>query len=123
MSSNSLGYQWLYESLPLSPGHIRLLILHPEPDPKAVITCSLVRKSLDAAMQPPDSETGYSGSILQFEALSYSWGEPGGEGIIIVNGVTVSVGRNLHHALQHLLHTGKSSSLEKRMLWIDAICS
>lgn len=36
--------------------------------------------------------------------------------------MTVSVRRNLHHALQHLRHTRKSSSLEKRKLWINAIC-
>jgi hypothetical protein len=122
MSSDSLGYQSLYESLPLSPGHIRLLILHPNPDPKAVITCSLIRKSLEAAKQQADSKTQHSDSILKFEALSYAWGEPRDEGIIIVNGMNVSIRRNLLHGLQHLRHPGESSSLEKRVLWVDAIC-
>jgi hypothetical protein len=87
------------------------------------MTCSLIRKSLNAAKQPAHAETGYSDLILKFEALSYAWDEPGDEGIVIVNGMKISIRRNLLHALQHLCHAGKSSSFEKRMLWTDAICS
>jgi hypothetical protein len=36
--------------------------------------------------------------------------------------MNVSIRRNLLHALQHLRHAVEYSSLEKRMLWIDAIC-
>jgi hypothetical protein len=61
------------------------------------------------------------GLIPKFEALSYAWGEPGDEGTIIVNGMTLSIRKNLYDALHHLRHTGNSLFLEKRTLWINKI--
>src|SRR6266550_313195 len=53
----------------------------------------------------------------QYEALSYAWGNPDFSHIISVNSSCLAVSTNLHEALQRL-----RLPLEKRTMWIDAIC-
>lgn len=52
-----------------------------------------------------------------YNALSYTWGDPGQAGYINVDGHTVSVGRNLLNALHRLRR-----DFELDYLWIDALC-
>ncbi|KAF7553046.1 hypothetical protein G7Z17_g3902 [Cylindrodendrum hubeiense] len=51
-----------------------------------------------------------------YEALSYAWSQGPPDKTIKVNGQQVSVGANLHNALQTLRLTSR------RTLWVDAIC-
>ena len=54
---------------------------------------------------------------LQYEALSYVWGERDTGISILVNGKAVQVTKNLHTALRYLQDDDR-----ERVLWIDALC-
>jgi hypothetical protein len=54
---------------------------------------------------------------LQYNALSYAWGNPALSRLIWVNGKVMAISSNLESALEHL-----RSTREPRKLWIDAIC-
>ena len=61
-----------------------------------------------------------STSVNQYEALSYVWRMPGGDGTqmnIQVNGGSLEVGPSLHCALQFLRYSDRA-----RLLWVDTIC-
>ena len=53
---------------------------------------------------------------LEYEAISYAWGDPNVTAPIICNGKTLIVTQNLHKGLNHLRLTDRS-----RFLWADAI--
>jgi hypothetical protein len=53
----------------------------------------------------------------QFEALSYTWGDPTATSCIVLEGAPFKVTRNLKSALRHLRHQDTA-----RTLWVDAIC-
>jgi hypothetical protein len=92
----------LYNPLLTSSPQFRLLILEPCVNSGEVIRCNLISESLD--------------SDPQYEAVSYTWGEPVNEAEIIVNFVALPVRKNLWEALRHLRGT------VRRTLWIDAVC-
>lgn len=54
---------------------------------------------------------------MDFEALSYTWGEPVFRRPFEVNGIDVAITENLFRALHRLRYQDQS-----RMLWIDALC-
>ncbi|KAL2201635.1 heterokaryon incompatibility protein [Sarocladium strictum] len=54
---------------------------------------------------------------LDFEALSYTWGDQKDPLTIDIDGCPISVGRNLFSALHALRYRSQS-----RFLWIDALC-
>jgi hypothetical protein len=56
------------------------------------------------------------GEKPQYEALSYTWGDPNDLEDIIINGLKIKVRANLYSALRHL------RTKEPRVLWADAIC-
>jgi hypothetical protein len=56
-------------------------------------------------------------SAKDYEALSYTWGEPGVPFVISINGASFNARENLYWALRYLRH----ESLQ-RVLWIDAVC-
>lgn len=87
---------------PLKAGQIRLLELLPGPR-FAPLTCRLEIILLSAK--------------LQYEALSYVWGDSNQVKDAIVNNVKVKITMNLHTALVHLRHEEDS-----RVLWVDALC-
>jgi hypothetical protein len=89
----------------LQPGFTRVLILEPG-DINAEIFCTLEHINIS------DPGLNYG-----FEALSYSWGDPTPNHIIICNGQTVGITSNLFGALRYLRLEDSS-----RTLWIDAIC-
>jgi hypothetical protein len=109
------NFPFLYRPLPA--GYIRLLyLLPPDPDDKTPpnlqsIKCELVHVHIDSANQ--------------YEALSYFWGPPDGEGstIYIQAGgwqpwtATLRVTKSLFIALMHLRYKSQT-----RHLWIDQIC-
>ncbi|KAL8646949.1 MAG: hypothetical protein Q9210_005843 [Variospora velana] len=54
---------------------------------------------------------------VQYEALSYTWGDPSNRSQMYCNGKTLSITSNLDIALRSLrLHAGS------RTLWVDAVC-
>lgn len=54
---------------------------------------------------------------LQYEALSYTWGDPTVTSPVLLNGSEFEITTNLEAALQSLRYEDK-----ERLLWIDAIC-
>ncbi|KAL8707409.1 MAG: hypothetical protein Q9220_007554 [cf. Caloplaca sp. 1 TL-2023] len=54
----------------------------------------------------------------QYTALSYTWGSPGEDQDILLNGQRFPIRRNLHDALRQM----RSSKIHDRYLWVDAIC-
>lgn len=97
---------YTYTRLSSTDHSIRLIRLHPDADPEAPIQCSL----LDYRMRR-------TGGIHLYEALSYVWGNPHDRVLITVNGLYLSITRNLHKALIRL----RNSTFD-RVLWVDAIC-
>ncbi|KAH7073146.1 heterokaryon incompatibility protein-domain-containing protein, partial [Paraphoma chrysanthemicola] len=88
---------------------IRLLRVFPSTEPDAPICSTLSVHTLT--------------SNLQFTALSYEWGRPykptkeHSAPTLEVNGLTIPIQPNLHHALRHL--RGNQADL---VTWVDAIC-
>lgn len=89
--------------LPNDGKSIRLLTIEPIANHASLVVCNLHVTAIT-----PE---------LQFEALSYTWGDPKIRGTISVNGVETSVTKNLASAL-HALRRRDSP----RTLWVDAIC-
>jgi hypothetical protein len=92
-----------YIYTPLGLTRIRILEVHPG-DEHMPLSCRL----FEARSTP-----------VQFEALSYAWGEP-----TLTDSFTetdsnssIHITRNLHQALLNLRQNGKS-----RWLWVDAVC-
>lgn len=69
------------------------------------IECALAVAALDGG--PP------------FEALSYVWGPPSPSEPVVVNGITVEIGRNLHCALAALRYPDRRRRLRAAALYID----
>ncbi|KAI0384962.1 HET-domain-containing protein [Hypomontagnella monticulosa] len=99
----------IYSSLP--ENHTRILILEPASYGEG-ISCSLVNHPC-AGTSPEASTSG----ISDYEALSYTWGDPSPKFVIQCNGQTLPIAHNLFFALQQLRH-----ATTKRYLWIDAVC-
>lgn len=89
--------------LPNDGRSIRLLTIEPNANYNSVVICHLQVKEI------------YPG--LQYEALSYCWGDPKISSIVSVNGVETTVTKSLASAL-HALRDRNSL----RTLWVDAIC-
>ncbi|KAH7017178.1 heterokaryon incompatibility protein-domain-containing protein [Ilyonectria destructans] len=53
----------------------------------------------------------------EYDAVSYSWGEPTDKKKIYVNGNKIEITKNLHNALVNLRHRSKTVAL-----WVDQIC-
>ncbi|KAK4445451.1 heterokaryon incompatibility protein-domain-containing protein [Podospora aff. communis PSN243] len=89
---------------PLSPkrSEIRLLTLHPDQG-NSIINTTLQVESLDEA--------------LDFEALSYVWGDASIRKPIVVDGSTMMVTTNLEVALRQL-----RDAQSPRVVWADAVC-
>jgi hypothetical protein len=90
---------------PLDPARreIRLIKLHPDPDPHYDIQCEVFVVSL--------------GTRPVYKALSYTWGDPGDTVPISLNGQRYAVTQNLKKALQRLRTLDTETPI-----WIDAIC-
>lgn len=89
---------------PADPRAIQILELLPSPDLKGPICCELHHHSLDEE--------------IQYEAVSYRWGDPEPGNTVFVNGpYTLDVTPNCLQALTCLRQKSR-----RRRLWIDAIC-
>ncbi|KAG6359739.1 hypothetical protein INS49_010791 [Diaporthe citri] len=102
------GAQHFEAQLDSSQQEIRVLVLHPGNfhDP---INCTLGTVSLK--------------SCPHFNALSYVWGDSRLRGDIVLNGVPITVTRNLETALRHLRsHPKHHVDTTATPLWVDAVC-
>ena len=54
---------------------------------------------------------------IEYEALSYVWGDTDDKRVIEVQGHRMEITRNLESALRHIRDEGKT-----RRLWVDALC-
>lgn len=102
------GLPNVYE--PLESGHIRLLVLEPGPADDMIV-CRLEHRNI--SIFPGDEATP---AEPEFEALSYTWGNPAPTHFITCNGQDFPVATNLFHALQYLRLND-----QPRSIWIDAI--
>lgn len=99
---------------PLLRWETRLLALHPgSPDDELVADLPTVIFTADRSGLGLASEN----RVVDYEALSYTWGEPLFTHRIVCNGVTVFITRNLNEALRHFRRADT-----KRYLWTDALC-
>lgn len=92
-----------YQHFEYPKEQIRLLILHPAARPEDQIRCDLQHVHLT--------------SNLEYEALSYTWGDKSNECSILIENRTFPVRKNLAAALRHLRDRDTT-----RTLWIDALC-
>jgi hypothetical protein len=99
--------EW-YRYMPLQAGQVGLLHLKATPDPGSV-EFSLSVQSLDDDDDDDDN--------VQFEALSYTWGDCSDLHSVSCQGATIQVTRNLLGALRQLKHPDRD-----RTFWIDAVC-
>ncbi|KAI1454181.1 heterokaryon incompatibility protein-domain-containing protein [Annulohypoxylon moriforme] len=101
-SANTINY----EPLPADGSQIRLVTILPGVKHKK-IKCTV-------ANFPFAKEEGHS---IEYEALSYVWGDATVTTAITLNSRPFQVTTNLEAALRNLRHRNK-----KRLIWIDAIC-
>ena len=92
----------IYEPLNRDSRDIRVISLHPG-DYSHPLECDLIQTSL--------------ANPLNYEKLSYAWGDPNLVSQIRVNGQELRIHRSLDVALRHIRL--KDSP---RLLWTDAIC-
>lgn len=98
---------------PLHPWQTRIIRLLPD-QPGRPLRCEIILAEfvdLDGVGIPE------SGQIVQYEAVSYSWGKSKLRTPITCNGLSYSIGHNLATALSYL-----RSPLDPRYLWCDALC-
>ncbi|KAK4078564.1 uncharacterized protein Triagg1_2895 [Trichoderma aggressivum f. europaeum] len=94
-----------YNQIDLEGHAIRLLRLLPG-SASDQISCEIIQARLY-----PEEE------VLQYEALSYTWGSAKAPETITVNGKLLAVTENLYKAFQQLRYPN-----QERILWVDAIC-
>lgn len=99
---------------------LRVLKILPARDQAAPLVCTLEF----AASLPPDKHDDdavppiLSESVrINYEALSYTWGDKTPLATINLNGCAFKVRNNLEAALRHLRQEGAA-----RTLWVDAVC-
>ena len=105
-----------YSYTPLSSSYFRLLVLEPYTNDSLLDSC--VRCRLISVKF----------STVDYQALSYCWGEDGKKKDILIRDKVMRIGENLWSALDHLRRSRFESSgkgpnhWSSRCLWIDAIC-
>ncbi|KAK4565268.1 hypothetical protein LTR86_003885 [Recurvomyces mirabilis] len=98
---------------PLKPWQIRILRLHAGSPGDRLTADLLVADVLDN----PGLVLHDAQEAIEYEAVSYCWGEPVFDPKITVNKCKHAITSNLHQGLQVL-----RSAHDERYLWIDALC-
>ncbi|KIX08696.1 uncharacterized protein Z518_03353 [Rhinocladiella mackenziei CBS 650.93] len=99
---------------PIAPWQIRLLRIAPSADFQSDLTCDLLTADL---IPFPGVGLVQESTIVQYEALSYSWGYPALTKSIACNGLRLPVSDTMYEALRHIRRKDKI-----RYLWTDACC-
>ena len=98
---------------PLSHGQTRILCLRPgAQDDPIVLALSPITLSDEVATKESSGKRA-----SDYEALSYTWGDPAPAHEVECNGYSLPIGQNLFSAL----HALRCSDRPRRM-WVDAIC-
>lgn len=108
-----MGPKRIYQPLNQATRETRLLTLLPaalDANVDAPLECNLTTMPLDTVAIGDDGE--------EFQALSYTWGEPGGERSVIISGIEMKISPNLYDALR----TFRDENVRPGCLWVDAIC-
>lgn len=58
-----------------------------------------------------------TGEVIEYEAISYTWGKPDFSATVTCNGLDLPVMRSAHEVLLHMRLPDK-----ERYVWLDAIC-
>jgi Heterokaryon incompatibility protein (HET) len=112
-----------YSSMPInsSKNEIRLVEILPcNHSPESIAS---VRHSSTQKHELPRSRVQCKLKLVSlnnspvYTALSYAWGDKTDRGLVVVNGVEVSVTASLENALYHLSHASTIITL-----WVDALC-
>jgi hypothetical protein len=103
-SEETHSAEMVYTPLDEDLNQIRILHLNAASDDEHVIECHLSIASLDDP-------------AIQYEALSYVWGDRDNDQMIVLEGQPWRVTANLFQALRHLRHADRP-----RTLWVDAVC-
>jgi hypothetical protein len=98
---------------PIENWQTRLLSMLPGHD-HDIVSCNLLIANLGADEEVALRENY---TVLEYEAVSYCWGEERLDAAITCNGLQIPVTRHCASALRHLRYPDK-----KRHLWIDFIC-
>jgi hypothetical protein len=91
-----------YQPLNLNKASIRLVRILPDLSPKGLVQCWICHNTLEAL----------------YTCLSYRWGAPDPNGLILINDKQFCVRRNL----LDFLHMARESAEAAKLFWIDAIC-
>ncbi|CAN9175100.1 unnamed protein product [Alternaria alternata] len=103
-SEETHSAEMMYTPLDEDLNQIRILQLNAASDDTHFIECHISIASLDDP-------------ALEYEALSYVWGDRNNDQMIVLEGRLRRVTANLFRALQYLRHADRP-----RTLWVDAIC-
>jgi hypothetical protein len=96
----------LYDTAKLGPNQTRVLVVEPSAKIKDPIICRLEVATLSAGF-----------SSIDFDALSYVWGDLTDKREIQINGMVMSVTTSLEKAIRYLRNRKRT-----RRLWADAVC-
>jgi hypothetical protein len=109
-----------FRHVPLNhPWEIRLVELLPGNEDEDVALRLRVQPGRNAADVDPSYDESLGTNLVQYIALSYTWGDPTDTVPILLNGETFHIRKNLYLALwQFRLPPGHGSLF----YWIDAIC-
>ncbi|KAJ5011985.1 Heterokaryon incompatibility protein 6, OR allele [Colletotrichum sp. SAR 10_99] len=116
-----------YQYRALGPGEIRLLRLHPAPDPRRDLTGTILHHELSNPAFRWASDGPYLEHKLPYEAVSYHWGSNTKTPFkLLVNDENadsstpasiIPLTASLHTLLRQIAYTGRD-----RVVWVDAIC-
>ncbi|KAI1381290.1 heterokaryon incompatibility protein-domain-containing protein [Hypoxylon crocopeplum] len=96
-----------YTYSPLSsPTQTRVIVLKPSLDYSAPLHCTL-----------EELDFGWSRTVVEYDALSYTWGLPNFTEKLIIGMQVLHITTNLRDALRRL-----RNPVESRRLWVDAVC-
>ncbi|KAL3291825.1 ankyrin and het domain protein [Colletotrichum asianum] len=116
-----------YQYRALGPGEIRLLRLHPAPDPRRDLTGTILHHELANPALRWGSDGPYLEHKLPYEAVSYHWGSNTKTPFkLLVNdenadsstpASVIPLTASLHTLLRQIAYTDSD-----RVVWVDAIC-
>ncbi|KAI8185545.1 Heterokaryon incompatibility protein 6, OR allele [Colletotrichum sp. SAR 10_65] len=116
-----------YQYRALGPGEIRLLRLHPAPDPRRDLTGTILHHELSNPAFRWASDGPYLEHKLPYEAVSYHWGSNTKTPFkLLVNDENadsstplsvIPLTASLHTLLRQIAYTDRD-----RVVWVDAIC-
>ncbi|KAI8163250.1 Heterokaryon incompatibility protein 6, OR allele [Colletotrichum sp. SAR 10_70] len=116
-----------YQYRALGPGEIRLLRLHPAPDPRGDLTGTILHHELSNPAFRWASDGPYLEHKLPYEAVSYHWGSNTKTPFnLLVNDENadssipasiIPLTASLHTLLRQIAYTDRD-----RVVWVDAIC-